>query len=453
MFSPDGEAGRSIDMSEEKAKKKTGKETADTLPDLLRRRLLKAGTGALLAVTSALIRGQPAQAAALDISNRFSPKNRRRPRRPYTRYLVLHTTEGGESSSLRKLRRRGEAHYLVNRQGKVYRIIDKDKIATHAGRSMWEGRRNVDNYSIGIEVVGYHNKDLTKSQYEALRELIRQLQSLYKIADKDVVTHSMVAYGRPNRFHRSNHRGRKRCAMIFANYEVRSRLGLSEKPLRDQDVDAGRLKVADPELQQYLYAPPPRRAAQAAAPEAPPDESNLISKDRSAWFIAREAYNSPETLYVFPDGSQKKGDEVTDWGRIPAGTRVLTDQSEEAQGEFEGFREVSHSGTPASELAGEDHSAATTIYFLPSGMVRTGRELQRSSSGRRLLDALPSGTRVLVGYIYGGHVKGRRLPVQIAGIKWNYPSTFYRLPGGQILSGDAIDATSIPRGTLIFYQN
>ncbi|MEE8583262.1 MAG: hypothetical protein V3T83_00225, partial [Acidobacteriota bacterium] len=235
--------------------------------------------------------------------------------------------------------------------------------------------------------------------------------------------------------------------------------GLTVKPLRDRDVEAGRLKVADPDLHRYLYAPPPRpasggrrRAARQEIPQAP-DESNLISKKRSAWLIAREAYNSPETVYIFPDGSQRKGNQITDWGRMPAGTRVVTGQGEEAQGEFEGFREVSQAGTPGSELAGEDYSALTTIYFLPNGMVRTGRELQRSSSGRRMLESLPAGTRVLVGYIYGGHVKGRRLPVQIAGIKWNYPSTFYRFPGGRIINGDAVDATSIPQGTLIFYQN
>ena len=33
--------------------------------------------------------------------DRFSPLNKKRPRRPYTRYIVLHTTEGEEEGSLR----------------------------------------------------------------------------------------------------------------------------------------------------------------------------------------------------------------------------------------------------------------------------------------------------------------------------------------------------------------
>jgi N-acetyl-anhydromuramyl-L-alanine amidase AmpD len=95
----------------------------------------------------------------------FSPLNAKRPVRPETRYIVLHTTEGGTAGSLRKVRRYGEAHYFVTPSGDVYRIIDRRRIATHSGRSMWEGRSPLDNYSLGIEVVGYCERDLTAAQY------------------------------------------------------------------------------------------------------------------------------------------------------------------------------------------------------------------------------------------------------------------------------------------------
>ena len=51
--------------------------------------------------------------AQLDIRNYISPRNKRRPKRPHTRYIVLHTTEGKEKGSLKKIRRRGEAHYVI----------------------------------------------------------------------------------------------------------------------------------------------------------------------------------------------------------------------------------------------------------------------------------------------------------------------------------------------------
>lgn len=397
-------------------------------------------------------------AASLDIRNHYSPRNRVRPQRPHTDYIILHTTEGGETGSLRKVWRRGETHYFVTKSGRIYRVVEKSKIATHAGRSMWQGHGPIDNYAIGIEVVGYHDQDITSAQYQAVRELLRQLQGLYHIPDRNVLTHSMVAYGRPNRFYPFNHRGRKRCGMIFARPDVRRRLGLTEIPHSDPDVQAGRLKVADFELQHYLYdyqgeADSARlaRVSDTPAGESPGADQNVITAERTAWYIARDQYDSAETVYTFPDGTRHSGDQITDWGRIPVGTQVAVSQEDEPNG-FEGFVEA-RSGESARDIAGESFASETTIYFLPSGMVRTGHDLQRRRSTRSLLQGLPAGTRVLVGYVYGGHVKKNRLPSRIAGRKWNYPSTFYRLPDGSILSGEEIDDAQIPPNTLVLFQS
>ena len=379
----------------------------------------------------------------LDIHNRYSPFNVKRPVRPHTRYIVLHTTEGREEGSYKKIRRRGEAHYFVCGNGRVYRIIHRSKIATHAGRSFWDGHKVIDNYSIGIEVVGYHDRDITPAQYRALAELVRQLQSLYNISDRDVLTHSMVAYGRPNQFHRYYHRGRKRCGMIFARADVRRRLGLAEKPLVDPEVRAGRLRVADPELHEFLYA---------AMPAPQPAESDVITRGSSAWTIAREKYDSPSTVYHFPGGKKLRGDQITDWDRIPVGTRVEVGRRISGT-EFEGFLIVQETVRDARGIVGEAFADVTTIYFLPDGQVRTGEELQADPSSQVMLDNLPLGTRILVGYVYGGHITQGRFPRQIAGGKWNYPSTFYRLPDGRILSGDEIDQHRLPRDTLVFYQS
>jgi N-acetylmuramoyl-L-alanine amidase len=423
-----------------------------------RRQVLLAGAGALMLWAGAPTPGGEAYGYAIDIEDRLSPKNGKRPRRPHTDYIVLHTTEGEQAGSLHKVQRLGEAHYFIIPTGKVYRIIDRDKIATHAGRSMWQGHSIIDNYSIGIEVVGYHNQDITDAQYAALRELLHQLKSLYHISDRNVLTHSMVAYGRPNRFHPSNHRGRKRCGMIFARPDVRAQMGLDAKPEHDTDVEAGRLQVGDPELYSFLFAKAPAApmrpgtiAAAAQPAAAAPAESNIITNDFTAWQIARERYDDPGTIYTLPDGRKLRGDEVKDWSQIPVGARVQMSDAEDSQG-FEGFLEVPKDGSTARELAGDDYASRSTIYFFPDGLIRTGYELRKRSM-RRLLEHPPSGTRALVGYVYGGYVKSRRPPSSIAGVKWNYPSTFYRLPDGKILSGDGIDASAIPAGTLIFYQN
>jgi len=391
-------------------------------------------------------------AASLNIRNYYSSLNKRRPRRPHTKYIVLHTTEGSESGSLAKIRKYGEAHYFVSTGGRVYRIIEKGKIARHAGRSMWDGQRNIDNYSIGIEVVGYHNKDITDAQFKALRELLRQLKGLFDIPDVNVLTHSMVAYGRPNRFHKQNHRGRKRCGMLFARHDVRERLGLTAKPEQDKDVAAGRLKIADRQLHRYLFAKAPSTAVRSAVKKSTIADPMVITRARNAWNIAREQYNRAATTYIFPNGQQSKGNEIRDWSKIPVGTRIaMSEEAEEHS--FEGFLEIGKDGDNSEALAGDAFADRTTIYFFPDGLIRTGYELRKRQSTTKLLAKPPVGTRVLVGYVYGGYVKTRRLPTSIAGLKWNYPSTFYRFPDGRIVSGDEVDAAAIPARTLIFYQN
>ena len=193
-------------------------------------------------------------ASALDISSRYrSPRNPERRVRKTTELIVLHTTEAPERSSLNKLCDRGEAHYCVTEVGKIYRIVDRDRVAFHAGRSMWNGKEDVDEFSIGIECVGYHDKAMGMAQIKAIHDLVKELQKMYKIPDERVVCHSHVAYGAPNKWQKKNHRGRKRCGMLFAMPSVRAQLGLARRPASDADVRAKRLVVGDDYLRRVLY--------------------------------------------------------------------------------------------------------------------------------------------------------------------------------------------------------
>ncbi|MBN2034379.1 MAG: N-acetylmuramoyl-L-alanine amidase [Deltaproteobacteria bacterium] len=413
---------------------------------------------ATLLLAGGLASGSSASAAQrLKISDCYSPLNLKRPLRPQTRYIILHTTEGDLEGSLCKVRRYGEAHYLIAPSGEVYRIIDRRRIATHAGRSMWEGRSTLDDFSVGIEVVGFYDRDITTAQYTALRELLRQLKSLYRVKDEKILTHSMVAYGRPNRFHSKKHRGRKRCGMIFAHPEVRRRLGLSAGPTHDPDVAAGRLIVADQELHGFLYQEATVLAASAVSGLQKSlsirrsGDSMVIEKGINAWRIAREKYDDSDTVYVYPDGTRFRGNEIREWSNMPVGTKVLfLDDCREREQEFEGFLEIGKDGSSARELAGDLYADRTTIYFFPDGLIRTGEELTSTASLRRLLNSPPKGTRLLVGYVYGGYVQKERAASRIAGKTWNFPSTFYRLPDGRIVSGDGIDDRAIPARTLVF---
>ena len=192
--------------------------------------------------------------AGVSVNKRYrSALNPDRPVRKSTELIVLHTTEAPAKSSLRHTSERGLCHYCVVEDGTIYQIVDRHRVAFHAGCSMWNGKEEVDEFSVGIECVGYHNKAMPKKQLDAIRALVEELQKIYGIPDDRVVTHSQVAYGSPNKWHKCKHRGRKRCGMLFAMPSVRSYLKLKTRPLFDPDVRAKRLVVKDAYLNKMLY--------------------------------------------------------------------------------------------------------------------------------------------------------------------------------------------------------
>ena len=87
------------------------------------------------------------------------------------------------------------AHYLIARDGTTYHLVADQNIAYHAGVSkMPDGRTNVNNFSIGIEMVNTMDGKFTDDQYNALNQLIVSLKKQYPI--KYILGHSDIAPGR-----------------------------------------------------------------------------------------------------------------------------------------------------------------------------------------------------------------------------------------------------------------
>ncbi len=279
------------------------------------------------------------RAAAIDASDKYrSPRNPERKIRASTELIVLHTTEAAERGSLRKLSERGECHYCVTEKGEVYRIVDRDREAFHAGRSMWNGREDVDKFSIGIECVGYHDKPMSAAQLAAIAQLVKELKGMYRLGDAAVVTHSQVAYGAPNKWQKKKHRGRKRCGMLFATTTIRRLLGLKQRPKFDPDVRAGRLVVADEYLNKILYGgvdfmarnyakPAETKLERKAAPRTRGELTSqgfrlrgLVGAGQSPIKIVGENWNAPDTYYVIRDKATPGS--AIDPKRIEKGTEI-----------------------------------------------------------------------------------------------------------------------------------
>lgn len=86
-------------------------------------------------------------------------------------------------------------HYVIGRKGEVYKLVADKNIAYHAGVSqMPDGRNNVNDFSIGIELMNTENDKYTEDQYKALLELIDYLKNEHKI--EYILGHSQITPGR-----------------------------------------------------------------------------------------------------------------------------------------------------------------------------------------------------------------------------------------------------------------
>ena len=324
-------------------------------------------------------------ASAIDFSSRYrSPRNAERRVRKSTELIVLHTTEAPAKSSLNKLCERGEAHYCVTEVGTVYRIIDRDRVAFHAGRSMWNGKEDADEFSVGIECVGYHDKAMGMVQIRAIRDLVKELQKMYKIPDERVVCHSHVAYGAPNKWQKKNHRGRKRCGMLFAMPSVRAQLGLTRRPASDADVRAKRLVIGDDYLRRVLYGSVdtmkssyPKQPAQTQAQEG----GGLL-----AWL--RRGANKPAA------------------GKPDAGKAQISAKNPPEQKKL---------------------VPAPTAQVAPTSPPKSIAELKAR------------------GYVFKGSVTKGVTASKIAGGRWNSKDTYYTIRN-KVIPGDAIDPAHIENG-------
>ena len=428
----------------------------------------------------ALCASVPLFAAPLVLKDNYrSPRNVERPLRKATTLIVLHTTEAHAKSSLNKLSERGEAHYCVVEDGTVYRIIDHNREAFHAGRSMWQGKEDCDEFSIGIEVVGHHDQAVTFQQLDALKELIARLKRYYSIKDAQVVCHSHVAYGAPNSWHKRRHRGRKRCGMIFAMPSVRARLGLSVRPASDPDVRAKRLVQADTDLAAVLYGSrdtmastygrPPKSIAVRTVPakqqpaKAPPKSAPKQTKPQVAKSDPKTPPKTPPKIIVVKPPA-KPVVAVTPPSAVkpmpppivkPAQPKYMEPPPEEEKGVLAGiggfFKSTAKLIVPKKK---QPPPSSDERVHSPSGPPDPlpPRKLERPpqilTRDPRDLAALES----MHGYVKGGPVSAELTPYRIAGAAWRAPTTYYYM-NGRIVTGDKVNEKLIEKGSYIFYKS
>lgn len=89
------------------------------------------------------------------------------------------------------------AHLLIHRTGQITQFVPFTKRARHAGVSLFQGRENCNDFSIGIELEGTDELPYEKKQYEQLANVIKLLMQTYPdITRERIVGHSDIAPGR-----------------------------------------------------------------------------------------------------------------------------------------------------------------------------------------------------------------------------------------------------------------
>lgn len=84
------------------------------------------------------------------------------------------------------------AHYVIGRDGKIYRLVDEKDNSYHAGKSsLPDGTTNVNSCSIGIELMTSYTDSPTEEQAKTLLALINDIKKRYPI--KYVLRHSDIA--------------------------------------------------------------------------------------------------------------------------------------------------------------------------------------------------------------------------------------------------------------------
>ena len=136
--------------------------------------------------------------------DRFSPNHGPRPEPGRIDMLVLHYT--GMTTAAAALERlcdpgaRVSAHYVVEENGVIWRLVPESRRAFHAGVSCWAGESDLNAVSLGIEIVnpghewGYRR--FPEAQMASVEALCAELISRHSIPAHRVVGHSDIA---PNR--------------------------------------------------------------------------------------------------------------------------------------------------------------------------------------------------------------------------------------------------------------
>lgn len=137
----------------------------------------------------------------MNIIDSPSPNQGDRPAGVKPRLIVIHGTVGtdaGDLSHLRRAESQVSYHYLVQRTGQIHRLVRPERRAWHAGKSVWKGVEDVNDFSIGIGLSNLGNgiELFTEAQYLSAGYLCSVFRREFSIGMDSIVGHYHISPGR-----------------------------------------------------------------------------------------------------------------------------------------------------------------------------------------------------------------------------------------------------------------
>lgn len=115
-------------------------------------------------------------------------------------YIIHHHTGTGEWTTqgvldgLNKRQDYASAHYLISENWDTYKIGNDTDILWHAGTSSWDGKTNLNNYSIWIEIIWpLSDGGFTDAQRESFKDLVNYLCELHSIPKENILRHKDIS--------------------------------------------------------------------------------------------------------------------------------------------------------------------------------------------------------------------------------------------------------------------
>ena len=88
------------------------------------------------------------------------------------------------------------SHFVISKKGEIYKLVNENKRAWHAGISYWDNITDINSYSLGIELDYFNNgkdKFFSMKMIKSLSDLLRYLKEKYKIKNYNILGHSDIA--------------------------------------------------------------------------------------------------------------------------------------------------------------------------------------------------------------------------------------------------------------------